>query len=698
MEYNVSRERRASALTVFVWDDKDDLAVNTARVLAADAVENVGNGHPGTAISLAPAAYLLFQKVMRHNPSDPSWAARDRFVLSCGHSSLTLYIQLFLAGYKLSLQDLRGLRQWGSLTPGHPEYGHTPGVEITTGPLGQGLASAVGFAYSARFQRGLFKTDIFDHYVYVIASEGDIEEGVTSEACSLAGLQQLGNLLVILDRNYISIEDNTDIALSEDIKSRYLSYGWQVIEVPWRRAGAEYREDVLSLYEALLEAQKDTDRPSLIILETVIAWPSPGKQNTGAAHGAALGVNEVKDLKRILGFDPEKTFEVPDGVLQHTKGALDRGQSQQDNWENVFSSWRQEHPIEAALFDRLQNGVTPDIDHVLPVFSSEKPISTRAASGQVINRIAEVMPELWGGSADLAESNNTTIKSANSFLPESVTVDHWKSDRYGRILHFGVREHAMAAIINGIVLHGNTRVFGGTFLVFSDYMRPAVRLAALMKIPSIFVWTHDSIGLGEDGPTHQPVEHLWALRAIPGLSVIRPADANEVAWAWKEILERRDGPVGLVLSRQNLPVLDRTCLAPASELRKGAYILADGSRYPRLILIATGSEVSLAIGAREVLENRGIPTRVVSAPCLEWFDQQEKSYRNHVLPPDVETRISVEAGLSLGWSKYIGDKGASVSIEHYGASAAGDVLFERFGFTVENIVKTADALLGGCGE
>ncbi len=685
-------------MTVFVWDDKDDLAVNTARVLAADAVENVGNGHPGTAISLAPAAYLLFQKVMRHNPSDPSWAARDRFVLSCGHSSLTLYIQLFLAGYKLSLQDLRGLRQWGSLTPGHPEYGHTPGVEITTGPLGQGLASAVGFAYSARFQRGLFKTDIFDHYVYVIASEGDIEEGVTSEACSLAGLQQLGNLLVILDRNYISIEDNTDIALSEDIKSRYLSYGWQVIEVPWRRAGAEYREDVLSLYEALLEAQKDTDRPSLIILETVIAWPSPGKQNTGAAHGAALGVNEVKDLKRILGFDPEKTFEVPDGVLQHTKGALDRGQSQQDNWENVFSSWRQEHPIEAALFDRLQNGVTPDIDHVLPVFSSEKPISTRAASGQVINRIAEVMPELWGGSADLAESNNTTIKSANSFLPESVTVDHWKSDRYGRILHFGVREHAMAALINGIVLHGNTRVFGGTFLVFSDYMRPAVRLAALMKIPSIFVWTHDSIGLGEDGPTHQPVEHLWALRAIPGLSVIRPADANEVAWAWKEILERRDGPVGLVLSRQNLPVLDRTCLAPASELRKGAYILADGSRYPRLILIATGSEVSLAIGAREVLENRGIPTRVVSAPCLEWFDQQEKSYRNHVLPPDVETRISVEAGLSLGWSKYIGDKGASVSIEHYGASAAGDVLFERFGFTVENIVKTADALLGGCGE
>ncbi|AAO44437.1 transketolase [Tropheryma whipplei] len=698
MEYNVSRERRVSALTVFVWDDKDDLAVNTARVLAADAVENVGNGHPGTAISLAPAAYLLFQKVMRHNPSDPSWAARDRFVLSCGHSSLTLYIQLFLAGYKLSLQDLRGLRQWGSLTPGHPEYGHTPGVEITTGPLGQGLASAVGFAYSARFQRGLFKTDIFDHYVYVIASEGDIEEGVTSEACSLAGLQQLGNLLVILDRNYISIEDNTDIALSEDIKSRYLSYGWQVIEVPWRRAGAEYREDVLSLYEALLEAQKDTDRPSLIILETVIAWPSPGKQNTGAAHGAALGVNEVKDLKRILGFDPEKTFEVPDGVLQHTKGALDRGQSQQDNWENVFSSWRQEHPIEAALFDRLQNGVTPDIDHVLPVFSSEKPISTRAASGQVINRIAEVMPELWGGSADLAESNNTTIKSANSFLPESVTVDHWKSDRYGRILHFGVREHAMAALISGIVLHGNTRVFGGTFLVFSDYMRPAVRLAALMKIPSIFVWTHDSIGLGEDGPTHQPVEHLWALRAIPGLSVIRPADANEVAWAWKEILERRDGPVGLVLSRQNLPVLDRTCLAPASELRKGAYILADGSRYPRLILIATGSEVSLAIGAREVLENRGIPTRVVSAPCLEWFDQQEKSYRNHVLPPDVETRISVEAGLSLGWSKYIGDKGASVSIEHYGASAAGDVLFERFGFTVENIVKTADALLGGCGE
>ncbi len=685
-------------MTVFVWDDKDDLAVNTARVLAADAVENVGNGHPGTAISLAPAAYLLFQKVMRHNPSDPSWAARDRFVLSCGHSSLTLYIQLFLAGYKLSLQDLRGLRQWGSLTPGHPEYGHTPGVEITTGPLGQGLASAVGFAYSARFQRGLFKTDIFDHYVYVIASEGDIEEGVTSEACSLAGLQQLGNLLVILDRNYISIEDNTDIALSEDIKSRYLSYGWQVIEVPWRRAGAEYREDVLSLYEALLEAQKDTDRPSLIILETVIAWPSPGKQNTGAAHGAALGVNEVKDLKRILGFDPEKTFEVPDGVLQHTKGALDRGQSQQDNWENVFSSWRQEHPIEAALFDRLQNGVTPDIDHVLPVFSSEKPISTRAASGQVINRIAEVMPELWGGSADLAESNNTTIKSANSFLPESVTVDHWKSDRYGRILHFGVREHAMAALISGIVLHGNTRVFGGTFLVFSDYMRPAVRLAALMKIPSIFVWTHDSIGLGEDGPTHQPVEHLWALRAIPGLSVIRPADANEVAWAWKEILERRDGPVGLVLSRQNLPVLDRTCLAPASELRKGAYILADGSRYPRLILIATGSEVSLAIGAREVLENRGIPTRVVSAPCLEWFDQQEKSYRNHVLPPDVETRISVEAGLSLGWSKYIGDKGASVSIEHYGASAAGDVLFERFGFTVENIVKTADALLGGCGE
>ncbi|MFT7709560.1 transketolase [Clavibacter tessellarius] len=684
------------------WDPIDSKAVDTARILAADAVEKVGNGHPGTAMSLAPAAYLLFQKVMRRDPSDSTWIGRDRFILSVGHSSLTQYTQFFLGGYGLEIEDLQALRTWDSKTPGHPEYGHTDGVEITTGPLGQGLASSVGFAYAARYERGLFDPETpagespFDHFVYVIAGDGDMQEGITSEASSLAGHQELGNLIAIYDSNQISIEDDTDIAFTEDVAARYESYGWHVQHVDWKKTG-EYVEDVQELFDAVEAAKAETRKPSLIILKTIIGWPSPKKQNSGKIHGSALGAEELAAVKQIVGFDPEKSFEVPDGVLEHTRQAVERGQQQHREWEEKLAAWAEANPERKTLLDRVLAGDAPEgLDDALPVFPAGKDVSTRAASGKVINAIAEVMPELWGGSADLAESNNTTIESAPSFVPAERSTDMWKGDPYGRVLHFGIREHAMGAILNGIVLHGNTRPFGGTFLIFSDYMRPAVRLAALMKAPSIFVWTHDSVALGGDGPTHQPVEQLASLRAIPGLDVIRPADANETAQAWKTILTRRMGPAGLALSRQNLPVVERgtgdataTEYASAAGVAKGAYVLADTEGTPDVILIATGSEVQFALEAREALAADGVQARVVSAPSLEWFEEQDAAYKEHVFPEAVAARVSVEAGISLSWKQYVGHHGRSISIEHFGASAEYEVLYREFGITTEAVVKAA---------
>ena len=695
-------------MSEFSWTDLDQKAVDTARVLAADAVEKVGNGHPGTAISLAPVAHLLFQKVMRHDPKNPEWVGRDRFVLSVGHSSLTLYNQLFLAGFGLELEDIKALRTWGSLTPGHPEYGHTRGVEITTGPLGQGLASAVGFAYSARFQRGLFDKQApagaspFDHFIYCVAGDGDMQEGVTAEASSLAGHQQLGNLIVLYDANQISIEDDVNIAFTENLEDRYRSYGWHVQVVDWKKTG-NYVEDVAELYEAIEAAKKIQDKPSLITIRTIIGWPSPGKQNTGKIHGSALGEAELKGLKQALGFDTEKTFEVSPEVFEYTRGLGKRSSGSIAAWQKSFDDWAKANPEGKKLFDRLETGKTPpELAKVLPTFEFDTEVSTRAASGKVLNAIAAVMPELWGGSADLAESNNTTIAGAKSFVPAEHSTSEWSADPYGRVLHFGIREHAMAAIVNGITLHGFTRSYGGTFLIFSDYMRPAVRLAALMKVPSIFVWTHDSVALGEDGPTHQPIEQLATLRAIPGLDMVRPADANEVSYAWKKILERRSGPAGIALTRQNIPVFNRSekdatgvVYASAENTEKGAYVFAEaGSGTPQLILIATGSEVQLAIAARLELEASGVATRVVSAPCLEWFEEQSDSYKESVLPASVRARVSVEAGLALGWSKYIGE-GESVSIKHFGASADYKTLFSKFGITAEAVVAAGKKALGG---
>jgi transketolase len=679
--------------------------VNTARVLAADAVEKVGNGHPGTAISMAPVAYLLFNKVMRHDPKDDRWVGRDRFILSIGHSSMTIYNQLYLHGYGLELDDIKSLRTWGSATPGHPEYGHTKGVEITTGPLGQGLASATGFAYAARYERGLFDPEApagqspFDHFVYVIAGDGDMQEGVTAEAASLAGHQKLGNLVVIYDSNQISIEDDTNIAFTENLNARYEAYGWHVQTVDWKKTG-NYVEDVAELHAAIEKAKAATDKPSLITLRTIIGWPSPKKQNSGKIHGSALGAEELAGLKSALGFDPEQTFQVDADVIAHTRGYQNRADAARAEWQGDFDSWAAKNPERKALFDRVQSGKAPaGLEAALPKFEGGTEVSTRAASGKVINAIAAVMPELWGGSADLAESNLTTINGAKSFVPAEWSTHEWSGDAFGRVLHFGIREHAMGSILNGIVLHGNTRAFGGTFLIFSDYMRPAVRLAALMKVPSIFVWTHDSVALGEDGPTHQPIEQLATLRAIPGLDIVRPGDANETAYAWKTMLERREGPAGIALTRQNIPVIKRgeadatgAVFAGAENTAKGAYTLIDaaGGKAPQLVLLATGSEVQLAVAAREQLEAEGIATRVVSAPCVEWFEEQDSAYRAGVLPAGVAT-VSVEAGLSLGWAQYAQ---AHVSIEHFGASADFKTLFREFGMTTENVVATAKQLLG----
>ncbi|CAL9584624.1 Transketolase [Nocardiopsis dassonvillei] len=675
------------------WSDLDRRAVDTVRALAMDAVEKSGNGHPGTAMSLAPAAYLLFQKVMRHDPAAPEWVGRDRFVLSAGHSSLTLYIQLYLAGYGLGLDDLKSLRQWDSRTPGHPEFSHTPGVETTTGPLGQGVGNAVGMAMAARRERGLFNPDAgpgtspFDHHVYAICSDGDVQEGVSHEASALAGTQNLGNLTLIWDDNRISIEDDTRVAHSEDVAERYRAYGWHVEEVDWSATG-EYVEDVEALFEAIRRGNADTERPTFIRLRTVIGWPAPNKQNTGAIHGAAIGADEISATKAILGL-PDEPFHVEEAVLEHTRAALERGRTARAEWEEHFQAWRRGAGERGELFDRLQSGKLPEgWEKALPTWEpSEKGVATRSASGAVLTAVAPLLPELWGGSADLAGSNNTTPKGEPSFLPFDRASSMFPGNPYGRVLHFGVREHGMGSILNGIALHGPTRPYGGTFLVFSDYMRPSVRLAAIMKLPVTYVWTHDSIGLGEDGPTHQPVEHLWSLRAIPGLDVIRPADANETAVVWRRVLESSEGPAALALTRQNVPVLDRSEYAPAEGAARGGYILAEATGgTPAAIIIATGSEVQLALAARTELEADGTPTRVVSMPCVEWFEAQDDEYREEVLPSSVRTRVSVEAGIAMGWRSYVGDAGESVSLEHFGASAPYQTLYEKFGITAEAVV------------
>ncbi|MDI3405144.1 transketolase [Streptomyces cavernicola] len=674
----------------FEWTELDQRAVDTARLLAADAVQKVGNGHPGTAMSLAPAAYTLFQKVMRHDPADPEWTGRDRFVLSPGHTSLTLYTQLFLAGYELELDDLKAFRTQGSKTPGHPEYGHTAGVETTTGPLGQGVANAVGMAMAARYERGLFDPEApegaspFDHTVWAIVSDGDLEEGVSAEASSLAGHQKLGNLVFVYDDNHISIEGDTATAFSEDVLKRYEAYGWHVQRIEPKADGDT---DVQALYEALAAAKAETERPSIIAMRTIIAWPAPNAQNTEASHGSALGADEIAATKRVLGFDPEQTFAVEDEVIAHSRKALDRGAEAHAAWDKQLGAWRTDNPERSALLDRILSGRLPEgWEDAVPSFEAGTKLATRAASGKVLQGLGPVLPELWGGSADLAGSNNTTIDKTSSFLPKGNPLP--EADPYGRTVHFGIREFSMAAEMNGIALHGNTRVYGGTFLVFSDYMRNAVRMSALMQLPVTYVWTHDSIGLGEDGPTHQPVEHLASLRAIPGLNIVRPADANETAIAWREILRRgsaKPAPHGLALSRQGLPVYE-----PNSEAAKGGYVLVESSKStPDVVLIATGSEVQLAVAAREQLEAEGVATRVVSMPSVEWFEEQDQAYKDAVLPPSVKARVAVEAGIGLTWYRYVGDAGRIVSLEHFGASADANVLFAEFGFTAENVAAQA---------
>ena len=671
----------------------DDLVVAHARALAADAVQKVGNGHPGTAMSLAPVAYTLFQRHLVHDPSDPQWIGRDRFILSCGHSSLTLYTQLFLSGYGLEMKDLQEFRTWGSLTPGHPEFGHTAGVEMTTGPLGQGVATAVGMAMAARYERGLLDpqapagNSVFDHSIWVICSDGDLQEGVSAEASSLAGTQELGSLNVIYDDNRISIEGDTHNAFTEDVSARYRAYGWHVIDVA---AASNGNVDIAALDAAMVAAKKEKTKPSLIRMKSVIAWPAPKAQGTAGSHGSALGDEEIAATKVALGLNPEEKFAMPADVLAHARLVKDRAAKVRKEWNTKFATWQSSNPEQAKLLERLRAKALPaGWDADIPTFAPGKDVATRAASGQVINAIAKHLPEFWGGSSDLAGSNNTSIDGGGSFLPASSEIKG--AHPYGRIIHFGIREHAMGSILNGIALHGLTRSFGGTFAVFSDYMRPAVRLAALMNIPSTFVWTHDSIGVGEDGPTHQPIEHFAALRAIPGLDVVRPGDANEVAESWKKILTRGRA-AGILLSRQNLPVLDRTDCEPASGTAKGAYILKDAVN-PKAVLIATGSEVSLAIDVQSALASEGIAVRVVSAPCLEWFSEQDQSYKDQVLPPSIKLKVSIEVGIAQGWHQLIGDNGIAISLEHYGASADAKRLFKEFGFSVEAIVTKIKAAL-----
>ena len=670
------------------WTEKDERAVAVARALAMDAVQKAGHGHPGTAMSLAPVAYTLFQRFLRHDPTDSQWLGRDRFVLSCGHSSLTLYIQLYLSGYGLSLDDLKAFRTHNSLTPGHPEFGHTNGVETTTGPLGAGVAMAVGMAMASRFEKGLFdpqsETTLFDHNIWVICSDGDLEEGVSSEASSVAGTQALGNLKMIYDDNRISIEGDTHVAFTEDVTARYRAYGWHVIEVP---ALADGNVNRVALEAAMVDAEKISDRPTLIRMHSTIAWPAPKAKGTAESHGSALGADEIAATKVLLGLNPDEHFIAPEDVISHAREVIARGKELHAQWDVEFKAWAQAHPDRAALLERLRSRELPtDWDKALPEFPSGKDVATRSASGKVINAIAAALPEFWGGSADLAGSNNTTIESEKSFLPASSAMEG--ADPYGRVIHFGIREHAMGGILNGIALHGLSKSFGGTFLVFSDYMRGAVRLAALMDLPVTFVWTHDSIGLGEDGPTHQPIEHIASLRLIPNLAVIRPADANETTVAWREVIKRAK-PTGFALSRQNLPVFDRTIFASADGVANGAYILSDSEGTPDVLLIATGSEVAIAVAAQSALLAEGIKARVISAPCLEWFEETSEAYRESVLPSAIKARVSVEAGVPQGWREFVGDAGEVISINHFGASASAGTLFKEYGFTPEAVVAAA---------
>jgi transketolase len=676
------------------WSEIDDRAITYARALAMDAVQKAGNGHPGTAMSLAPVAYNLFQRHLRHDPSDPNWLGRDRFILSCGHSSLTLYTQLFFSGYGLEMDDMKSFRTWGSLTPGHPEFGHTDGVETTTGPLGAGVATAVGFAMAARYERGLLDPDtasgdsIFDHDIWVLCSDGDLQEGVSAEASSLAGTQSLGNLNVIYDDNRISIEGDTHFAFTEDVAARYRAYGWHVQEVATLTDGDI---DLVALDKAMLAAKAEKNRPSLIRMHSVIAWPAPKLQGTAKSHGSALGDEEIAATKVALGLNPDEKFALPEDVFAHVRSVKDRGAALRADWNTRFEKWKVANPDRAALLNRLVSGELPKgWDSQLPTFEAGKDLATRAASGHVINALAKVLPEFWGGSADLADSNNTTIEGGGSFLPSTSAMKD--ANPYGRIIHFGIREHAMGSILNGITLHGLSRTFGGTFAVFSDYMRPTVRLAALMNIPTTFIWTHDSIGLGEDGPTHQPIEHLASLRAMPNFAVVRPGDANEVTQAWKSIL-LREKPVGLFLSRQNLRTVDRTTHGDAAGVDKGAYILKEASSSPDIVIIATGSEVALALDVQSALESKKLSTRVVSAPCLEWFNEESPAYRQEVIPSKAKLRVSIEAGVAQGWREYVGDNGLIVSLEHFGASAGATKLFTEFGFSVEKIVADIESAL-----
>jgi transketolase len=679
------------------WTELDEKAVDVSRALAMDAVEAAGSGHPGTAMSLAPAAYLIYQRLLRHDPSDPDWTGRDRFVLSCGHTSLTLYVQLFLSGYGLTVEDIAHLRQWGSLTPGHPEHGHTPGVEVTTGPLGQGVGNAVGMAMAARYERGLLDPDTpagespFDHTIWCVASDGDLQEGVSGEASSLAGHQRLGNLVVLYDDNHISIEGDTQTAFSEDVLARYAAYGWHTQRV-------EDGNDVQELYAALTAARAETERPSFIAMRTIIGYPAPNLQNSHKAHGAALGEEEVRLTKEAIGFPTDTSFYAPEEVVQHARQVVERGRAARQQWQEQYDAWAAKHPERKALHERLQARRLPDgWADALPTFEADqKGVATRKASGKVLASLGAVVPELWGGSADLADSNNTTLQEGSSFLPEGNPLEG--ADPYGRQLHFGIREHAMGAVMNGIALHGGTRVYGGTFLVFSDYMRGSVRLAALMGLPVTYVWTHDSIGLGEDGPTHQPIEHLASLRALPGLDVVRPADANETAVAWRKILETTDRPAGICLTRQNVPTFDRSVFASAEGTARGAYVLRDASDgAPKVLLVGTGSEVQICVAAQELLEAEGIATRVVSMPCVEWFRAQDESYKRTVFPPSVKARVSVEAAVSQGWHEWVGEAGECVALEHFGASAPYSVLYEQFGLTAERVVAAARASLSKLG-
>ena len=687
-------------MTSLTWTEEDRKAVDIARILAADAVQSTGNGHPGTPVSLAPVAHLLYQKVMNTDPGDDKWIGRDRFVLSAGHASVLQYAQFYINGLGLELDDLKRLRKPNSLTPGHPEYGHTKYIECTTGPLGAGVSMAVGMAMASRYEHGLYDPDaapgesVFDHFVYVIAGDGCMQEGVQSEAASLAGAQELGNLIVIYDANRITIEGDPAITFNEDVLARYAAYGWDTAEVDWTHGGERYEEDVQALHDAIEAAKRVTDRPSIIKLDTIIGWPLPTKQGTEGIHGAAIGEDEINAMKKILGL-PQEPFAFDESVVERTRAAMaERGGAARAAWDERFAAWQAANSQQAATLARVRAGELP-AGLELPTFDAGE-LSTRKASGKVLSALAPQLPELWGGSADLAGSNNTTMDGQESFFPAHLSTPEWPGGPYGRVLHFGIREHAMGGILNGINVGGLSRAFGGTFFVFADYMRPAVRLAALMGVPSVFVWSHDSIGLGEDGPTHQPIEHLASYRAISRLDIVRPADANETAVAWGRILSATDHPAGIVLSRQNLRTVDRAGgeFAPAEGAAKGAYVLREARNgEPRLILIATGSEVQLALDAQDALEADGVATRVVSMPCQEWFDAQPDEYKEQVLPAAVTARVSIEAGLALGWSRYVGAGGASVSIEHFGASAGGSLLMAENGFTAEHVVEVAKGVL-----